>query len=215
MRPHVVIHNGVSLNGMVTGFEVEKGLYYRLAGLLQCDADLVGSGTILAAPEAGEHDDPAEACAPQAGPGSILVVPDSRGRVKCWGFLQRSAFWGRFVSLVSDATPTDHIAYLKRRGVDVISAGSEHVDLAAALEMLAERFGVERVRTDSGGTLNAVLLELGLVDEVSALVFPVIATGPTRVPLFKTGADGRFNLALTHEERYDGGEVWLRYDVVR
>ena len=120
-----------------------------------------------------------------------------------------------FPRLVSDATPADHIAYLERRSVEVIRAGSDRVDLAAALETLAQRFGVTRVRTDSGGTLNAVLLELGLVDEVSALVHPVVATGPAHVPFFKTGTDGRFHLALRHEERFDGGEVWLRYDVVR
>lgn len=215
MRPHVIIHNGISLNGMVTGFDVEIGLYYRLAGLLECEADLVGSGTILAAPEAAHADDPQETCAPQVGPGSILVVPDSRGRVKCWGFLQRAGLWGRYVSLASDATPAGHIAYLERRGVEVVRAGEDRVDLAAALETLAERFGVTRVRTDSGGTLNGVLLALGLVDEVSALVHPVLSTGPGRVPFFRTASDARVTLALTHEERFDGGEVWLRYDVVR
>jgi 2,5-diamino-6-(ribosylamino)-4(3H)-pyrimidinone 5'-phosphate reductase len=215
MRPHVIVHNGISLNGMLTGFDVEMGLYYDLAGKLGCEADLVGSGTILAAPEAAQADDPLETCAPQEGPGSILVVPDSRGRVKCWGFLQRSGFWGRFVSLASEKTPADHIAYLRQRGVEVIRAGGDRVDLAAALEELGQRFGVARVRTDSGGTLNGALLELGLVDEVSALVFPVVVTGPARVPFFTAVADGRFGLALTHEERFEGGEVWLRYDVVR
>ena len=189
---------------MLTGFDVEMGLYYRLAGVLECEADLVGSGTILAAPEAAQADDPQERCAPQDGPGSMLVVPDSRGRVKCWGFLQRSGFWGR-CRLARErrharrtTSPT-----CERRGVDVIRAGSDHVDLAAALDALAERFGVTRVRTDSGGTLNALLLELGLVDEVSALVLPVVATGPARVPFFSRPPMAGSALALTHEERFE------------
>lgn len=215
MRPRVIVHNGVSVNGMLTGFEVEMGLYYRLAGLLRCEADLVGADTILAAPEGRQVDDPSRSCAPQTGPGSILVVPDSRGRVRCWGFLRDSGFWGRAVSLVTAATPREHLDYLERIGVETIQAGGERVDLAAALAELAVRFDVARLRTDSGGTLNGALLDAGLVDEVSLVVFPVAATGPDRVPLFRTAGAAPVTLALTAEERFEGGEVWLRYDVVR
>jgi 2,5-diamino-6-(ribosylamino)-4(3H)-pyrimidinone 5'-phosphate reductase len=214
VRPHVIVHNAVSANGMLTGFEVDMGLYYRLAGTLGCQADLVGSGTILAAPESRQHDDPGEQYPAGRGSGSLLVIPDSRGAVRCWGFLQRSGFWGGFVSIVTDATPDEHIAYLRRRGIEVVHAGAERVDLPEMLARLAERFGVERVRTDSGGRLNGALLAAGLVDELSLLVTPVVSTGLSAVPLF-AGDTGVFALTLTHEERFGGGQVWLRYDVVR
>lgn len=215
MRPHVILHNAVSVNGMLTGFDVNMELYYDLAGRLQCQADLVGSGTILAAPESAKTDDPTEEREDTTGAGSILVIPDSRGAVKCWGFLQRSGFWSRFVSLVSASTPVEHIEYLKRRGVGVVVAGSQRVDLAVALEALAERYDVSRVRTDSGGRLNAALLANGLLDEVSLLVTPVVSTGSQKVPLFDEEVATVCSLRLTHEERFVGGEVWLRYDVVR
>jgi 2,5-diamino-6-(ribosylamino)-4(3H)-pyrimidinone 5'-phosphate reductase len=210
----VIIHNAVSANGMLTGFEVDMELYYRLAGTLGCQADLVGSGTILAAPESGQVDDPEEEYSVETGSGSLLVIPDSRGDVRCWGFLQASGFWGDFACLVSESTPAEHLTYLGRRGINIVVAGSEKVDLAGGLEQLAERFGVLRVRTDSGGRLNGALVAAGLADELSLLVAPVISNGPDAVPLF-VGDTGPVTLELTHEERLGGGLVWLRYDIVR
>ena len=100
-----------------------------------------------------------------------------------------------------------------------IVAGAERVDLKAALSEVSQRYGVERVRADSGGTLNGVLLRLGLVDEVSLLVAPVLmgddaSRSFVRAPALAT-ADGYASLKLTHMERLTGDNLWLRYDVVR
>ena len=55
----------------------------------------------------------------------------------------------------------------------VVSA--HQVDLAAALQHLAGRYGVREVQTDAGGTLNGVLVRAGLVDELSVVVAPQLA----------------------------------------
>jgi len=214
MRPYVIIHNAVSVNGMLTGFDVDMGVYYRIAGTLECQADLVGSGTILAAPEAAEVDDPLEEGPADPGSGSMLVIPDSRGAVRCWGMLQRSGYWSRFVCMVSGTTPAEHLEYLKRRGVDIIRTGDDRVDLAEALKELGARHSISRVRTDAGGSLDAALLAEGLVDEVSLLVVPVVVSPDGNTPLVR-GALDAVPLALVHEERLEGGHVWLRYEVVR
>ena len=66
MLPRVVVHNAVSLDGKIAGFEVDLGIYYGLAGRWPADAILCGSGTILAAdPEAPE--DPEDPPAPAWG----------------------------------------------------------------------------------------------------------------------------------------------------
>jgi riboflavin biosynthesis pyrimidine reductase len=56
-----------------------------------------------------------------------------------------------------------------------------------------------------------------LVDELSVVVQPTLAFGADYVPLFRP-ADGvppAVRLSLREVERFDAGEVWLRYDVER
>jgi 2,5-diamino-6-(ribosylamino)-4(3H)-pyrimidinone 5'-phosphate reductase len=155
VRPRLVIHKAGSVNGRLSGWDIDLDLHYRLAGRLGCDATLVGSGTILASPEGQAVDDPAEAVrSPQPRSGPLLVIADSRGRVKCWSALQSAGLWKRFVSLASSTTPAGHLKYLRRRGVHVIIAGDDRIDFAEALERLSEAEGVLAVRVDSGGTLN-------------------------------------------------------------
>jgi 2,5-diamino-6-(ribosylamino)-4(3H)-pyrimidinone 5'-phosphate reductase len=121
------------------------------------------------------------------------------------------------VSLCSETTPEDHLAYLQAERVDPIVVGGGRVDLRRALEQLAERFGVRTVRVDSGGTLNGALLRAGLVDEVSLLVHPYLVGGTSpRSPYLaedlRPGADA-VPARLSSVEQVADGLVWLRYEV--
>ncbi len=76
--------------------------------------------------------------------------------------------------LVSRRTPQSYREYLGQRQYPTIERGDVHVDLRAALAAMAAEFGVQRVLVDSGPILTSVLLDAGLVDEVSVLVHPVV-----------------------------------------
>ena len=112
-------------------------------------------------------------------PRPALVVVDSRGSVRNWRHAMAQPWYGNHISLVSASTPREHLAYLNRRGVTVIEAGDDRVDLAAALRVLEEGHGVRRVRTDGGGQLAGTLLAAGCVDE---LVVPAVSGSPPRCP---------------------------------
>lgn len=220
MKPYVIIHNAVSLDGRVDSFPVDLGLYYGLASRWEEDATLVGSGTILKAPpESSTEDEPpsdsSETAAEETRP--LLVVPDSRGRITNWPFLLRQPYWRRAVALVSASTPPSYLEGLERMGIGRIVAGQDHADLRLALEELNVQFGVKTVRVDSGGTLNGVLLRAGLVDEISLLVHPCLVGGMSPAFFFRAadleGGAGLISLSLTHMEKLDGGVVWLRYKV--
>ena len=47
MKPKVIMHNQLSLDMKVTGFEVDMGTYYGIAAQFGVDATIVGSGTVL------------------------------------------------------------------------------------------------------------------------------------------------------------------------
>jgi len=219
MLPRVILHNVVSVDGRIDGFMPDLGLYYGLAGRFDEDATLAGSDTILSQPM--EPDDDA-AVVPAPVPNDerpLLVIPDSRGRVRCWKALRAAPYWRHLIALCTRATPPEHRAHLERVGVEAVELGEDRVDLRRALEYLAERHGVRTVRVDSGGTLNGLLLRAGLVDEVSVLLHPALVGGTSPRSLYRApdlaGLEGAIAVRLLASETLAGDCVWLRYAIER
>ncbi|MBN1361731.1 MAG: RibD family protein [Sedimentisphaerales bacterium] len=222
MKPRVIVYNAVSLDGRIDWFKPDMGLFYGLISGWNEDATLVGCDTALNPPEempAETESDfsPVDAAPDDARP--ILVIPDSRGRLKNWHFWKRLPYWRKTVALCSEKTAQEHLEYLERRHIDYIVCGADHVDYAIALERLNIQYKAKVVRVDSGGTLNGLLLRAGLVDEVHLLVHPCLVGGTTpksffRAPDLATGA-GVMRLRLRSVEEQSEGIVLLSYEVVR
>ena len=207
---NVIIHNAVSIDGRLTGFEADLATYYRLAGTWREDATLCGSGTILAAPDGRRRERAGSNWTAKPGDTRpLLAIADSRGRVRCWQSLRNAGFWRDVVALCSERTPKSHFEYLGAGRVDCIVAGRERVDLRAALDALHAEYGVRTVRSDSGGTLNAALLDAGVVSEVSLLVHPVVV-GAGQVD-FCAQVRSAPSLRLASVKRLGRGLVWLRW----
>jgi len=221
MLPRVILYNVVSVDGRIDGFEPDLELYYGLASKWNEDATLVGSETILTGedeiPE--ETEDDLEPPVKEDDQGSILVIPDSRGRVRTWHALRKWPYWREFVALVSKSTPKDYIEYLEKRQIDYIMTGEDKVDLRAALEELNKKYGIETIRVDSGGTLNGVLLREGLVTDLSVLIAPTAIGGTSPQSMYRAedlvSADNAIKLKLEHLEKMKDGYVWLKYKIVK
>jgi 2,5-diamino-6-(ribosylamino)-4(3H)-pyrimidinone 5'-phosphate reductase len=219
LLPRVILHNAVSIDGRINGFDADLGVYYSLIEKWREDATLVGSATILRAmstdaEEASAPEDTALPDRPDTRP--LLVVPDSRGRVRSWSALRRAGYWRAAIALVSRRTPADHLDYLRASSVEALVHGDDQVDLRTALEELAERFGVRTVRVDSGGTLNGVLLRSGLVTDVSVLIHPVLVGSAAPLSMFHSAGDearGPIQTRLEAMEQLENGLVWLRYSI--
>jgi 2,5-diamino-6-(ribosylamino)-4(3H)-pyrimidinone 5'-phosphate reductase len=220
--PRIILHNQVSVDGRIDWFEVDMGLFYGLAGEWQADAILAGSDTMLAGYDGVAEDHGGEPDAPGKEPEvgrALLVVPDSRGRLRHWSRIKREPWWRDAIALCSRTTPEAHLDYLQEWGVDYIVAGEDRVDFRVALAELRTRFGIETVQVDSGGTLNGVLLRAGLVDELSVVISPCLVGGAEVRSIYRapelTSQEGVIGVKLIHCERLRGGLVWLRYEVVR
>ena len=217
--PRVIVHNATSIDNRITGFEVDLATYYRLVSTWHEEATLVGSGTILASPEGRVADKP-DPGGWQPDPTDrrpLLVIADSRGRVRCWQTLRRAGYWRDVVALCSARTPRRFRDFLRAGGVDCIVTGGRRVDLRAALAALRREYGIRVVRCDSGGELNAALMQAGLVDEVSLLVHPTLAGERNTVPMFRldTRPAGLPAMRLYRSGRLGRGLVWLRYRLSR
>lgn len=141
-----------------------------------CDAVLVGSGTVRA--EGYERLEPTRS---RRSPPALVVVSGS-GRVP-EGL--RTPVAGRGAGLLVTCAAAGPRRLARARtvlGTDaVVVAGDDHVDLAAALDTLAER-GLRHVLCEGGPSLFAAALAAGVVDEVAMSVAPTVVGGDgTRV----------------------------------
>ena len=225
MLPKVILHTAISLDGRITGFPADLELYYTLAGQWNPDVILFGSETILAA----VRDNPAlevpsehmEIFTPpedaKTDPRPLLVIADSRGRVRCWDAIRKWPYMRDILALCSLSTPQEYLTYLADRRISTVIAGDDRIDFRSALEELNRKFDVKVVRVDSGGTLNSVLLHSGVVDEVSVLIHPFLAGGradPTMFDPLKAGIpDLQVQLIPRHTEVLENGIIWVRYAV--
>jgi 2,5-diamino-6-(ribosylamino)-4(3H)-pyrimidinone 5'-phosphate reductase len=224
MLPRVIMYNAVSVDGWIDNIHPDLGQFYGTASRFSEDATLVGCNTLLAGiPEediATEDKTAFETRQVEPGdPRPLLVVPDSRGRLRSWHMLRAEGIWRDAVALVSESTPREYLEYLERRHIDYIVSGDDHVDLRRALEELNSRYGVETVRTDSGGTLNGILLQAGLVDEVSIYIEPCLVGGMSPRTIFRTSQpeseEDTIMLRLKNLERLENDVALLHYEVVK
>ena len=215
MKPEIIIHNSVSIDGSLTGFMPDMAIHYKIAGDYKPDAHLIGSQTIIAGNEMFGEGIPEEVPADFEQPERSdslpwWVIVDSGGRLK--GMLhtcRRFEYCRDVIVLLSESTPVNYLEHLKDRNYHFITAGKEKVDLNMATDMLKEKFGVKRILTDTGRILGNILITAGMVDEISLLVHPVIV-GEKCYPMF-SDITKNSDLKLVKSEAYENGCVWNVY----
>jgi 2,5-diamino-6-(ribosylamino)-4(3H)-pyrimidinone 5'-phosphate reductase len=110
-------------------------------------------------------------------------------------------------------TSRDHLDSLRARGVELFVHPEPRVDLPRMMKTLKE-IGLNTLMVEGGGTINFELIRLGLVDEISAYVAPLIFGGahaPTMADgLGVTGA-AAVHLNLIDVEKWDDGGILVRY----
>lgn len=218
MYPEVIIHNSVSLDHAVTGFDIDLGLHYGALLAFKPEATLVGSATAKSGIEmfhdVTQPEKESDRHRPESRPDDrrpIGVFVDSRGVLKgLLHFYRNMEHIRDVVVLVSEATPEDYLDYLREREYPFIRCGTERVDLKAALRELKERFGISRVVSDTGSDLNNVLIREGIADTVSLIVYPVVFGG--RKKLFD-GVGKLVTLELKKAVPTEQGAVHLVYAV--
>lgn len=213
----VIIHNSISLDGSLLGFDADLALHYKVASGFRADIHLVGSNTALEGLKTFQKKFPAEEEKDFVKPKLNLklplwVIPDSSGKLKGkLHMLRRSGCCRDIVILTSNSTAKNYLRYLTERNYDWHYMGTKPIDYSQVLLLLANEYKARTVITDAGKTMNAILLNDGLANEISLLLHPVIV-GKERFCYFdEVKADLCLKL-LKNKSMH--GKVWLHYKVL-
>ena len=120
------------------------------------------------------------------------------------------------VTILPETAPADYLDYLQKKDISYLFAGAKGDDLRAAMQTLAEVFGVESLSLQGGGIINGAFLHAGLIDELSLVVYPGIDGSAASPSVFEyigkehLPARGQ-SLELLSAETVQDGIVWLRY----
>lgn len=215
MKPKIVMHSQISLDGCIKGFDNPE-VYYQVAGGIHSDAILFGSNTVFTAFEeytAETEADFAKTIISPDDPRPIGVIPDSRGILKNLHCLRKLGYLKEIVILVSTATSKEYLNYLVERNYPYIVAGNDHVDYEKAFQILHEQYGCKSMRTDSGGGLTNILLANGLIDEISLVISPCFVGNKEKHLFESLLLPKKLKLELQGTEIVEQGCLSLRYGV--
>jgi len=225
-RPFVFINVAMTADGKIDTFERrgaaissprDKERVDRLRA--SADAIMVGGKTLI-----GE--DPkltvksealrAERVARGLSPNPIKVGVVTEANLKAESnFLNTGP--AEIVIFTTHRTSKEQLALLAARQVHVYATEAEQVDLQSAFAVL-KGMGVDRLMVEGGGTLNFELMRLGLVDELTVYVAPMIFGGAS-APTMAAGLGLERNEAIPAKlitvEQWDDGGVYLKYQFTR
>lgn len=124
---------------------------------------------------------------------------------------------GRCVIFTTFRTSNEQLALLRSQNAEVFVHDGERVDLRKMMHTL-HQLGIGRLMVEGGATLNFELIRLGLVDEISAFVAPMVFGGETAPTLAAGSGFERVEavpLTLIRVENWEDGGVLLYYKVKR
>lgn len=217
MKPEIIIHNSISLDGSLTGFMPDMALHYKIAGDYKPDAHLIGADTIISGNEMFGEDIPDELPSDFLQPARNPDLPwwiivDSGGRLK--GMLhtcRRFEYCRDVVLLVSEKTPAGYIEHLKERNYNFIITGTEKVDLLMAFDRLREKFNIYKILTDTGRILANILINLGVVNEISLLIHPLVV-GEKCYNMFSDIKESK-SFKLLKSDQFENGCIRAVYQI--
>jgi 2,5-diamino-6-(ribosylamino)-4(3H)-pyrimidinone 5'-phosphate reductase len=178
-KPHVLMMSEITADGKLTlrrgasskilmkymAPETELLLHQTRADY---DAIMVGSNTI-------KIDNSFLTVRKVPGKSPLRVIPNSRADLPLDSNVLKPD--APTLIAVSEQAPPDRVAAIQERGVRVVRAGKEAIDLPLLMEILWRDFGVRRLMIEGGPTLNWHMLRDRLVDEIRLIHLPFIVGG--------------------------------------
>ena len=224
MRPFVFINVAVTADGKMDTYERQGAAISSTADKLRVDRLRAGADAVMVGGRTLIDEDPkltvkseelrAERVARGLSPNPIKVgVVTNADDMLDADFLNFGS--ARVVIFTTDSTSKAQVEFLRSRDVEVYIHHSPRVDLEKALHTLHE-LGVKRLMVEGGGTLIFQLLHLGLVDELTMYIAPMIfggASAPTLAAGPGLTRNDAIPLRLVESEVHPDGGMVLKYSL--
>ncbi len=189
MRPHIIAHMEISLDGRIAvsrwrdaipGLSLDQILdtYEDIHRQLDGDAWIVGRKTMAEIAEGSEGFKGTGATFPRATfkgthtDGKYAIAVDPHGRVH-WS--STTANGDAVIEVLTERVSDEYLEELRSLGISYLFAGATEISLDEMLSKLRAEFGIERLLLEGGGGINGIFLAQGLVDELSLMIIPVLA----------------------------------------
>jgi riboflavin biosynthesis pyrimidine reductase len=232
MRPKLICHMISSIDGRLlvdrwskpaAGIdpEVLRGHYDQVAERFEADGWIVGRKSMGGLTKNPPREQPAipEAIERVTHHGNrsgrgLAVLLDPHGKLH---YGRDEVMGDHVVAVLGEGVSDAYLAELRQDGVSYVFAGPDGRDTKRALDIIGDEFDAGTLLLEGGGIVNGALLEAGLIDEISVLIYPGI-DGLSGVPgifdhLGAPGHQPAKGLSLRHQatETLSGGMVWLHY----
>ena len=222
-RPHIICHMAASIDGKIDGSALRNvmrpGEYESLHSELGGDAWICGRTTMqqhFANPEPFVSRTNTPAGAPSIHVArraeSYAISVDTLGKLR---WTKNEIDGDHIICVLSERVSTDYLAMLRDYGVSYVVTGQDSVDLANAVTILAEHFGIRTLLLEGGGHINGGFLEAGLVDEISLLLLPGV-DGRHEIAAVFDGVDAANHTAVPFKlkavARRENDALWIRYE---
>ncbi len=201
--------------------------YEEVAKKLNADGWIVGRHTMAEYGEGIEDKEPLQGLrTPQTEPfigkregRPIAVVFDTTGRLH---YKSPTLPTGEhIVAVLGSHVTRAYQKELEEVGVSYIvrSPGSHREEATNALKRIEEVFGVKHLLLEGGGSINGSLMQMGLVDALSVVIYPGVdgkAGRPSIIDCHEEAYERpmeQSKLELTQCEKLSAGFVWLQYNV--
>ncbi len=228
MRPYVICHMTISIDGKVTGSFLNREEcvsateeYYRLNREIPAEAFACGRVTMEESFTGGWYPDLNEFVNVKMNREDYIanqdaaryaIAFDRKGRLgwKTSRIEDEDPGYGgaHIVEVLCEEVDDAYLAYLQSIGVSYIFAGASEMNLESALEKLWSNFFINDLLLEGGSEINGAFERAGLIDELNLVQTSVIADVDSK-PLFEQSSLGDY--LLKEAKIISDSVLYLRY----
>ena len=230
MKPYIILHMLISIDGKITGDYMNTPTaatlcneYYRINREYQADAFACGRITMEGSFTQGVK--------PDLTPYTGVKIPhedyiakkhtyyavsiDPHGRLGWQNSEIKDEDIGydnaHIIEVLTDDIKDEYLAFLKAKGISYIFCGKDKINAKLMNEKLYSLFNIKKLMLEGGGLTDSLFLDADSIDEMSLLLVPLVDGSKEGIDLF-AGKDCKLQeYELVAIEKLPKSGLWLNY----